>query len=157
MNKSTRLSAAQRGHRTGYVILVLGGLASSILLLTFVAKMIRGDNPNPSSSIVAESDTAQTLPSLNSLDIPRPSRQKSGDSLLEAEVTPAQAGRVQQLDMDGRATDEPDIESIDPNVPQAEQGLNDGSGLTFPCVFSPNNTDVCQRKLTQAEATERGF
>ena len=34
---------------------------------------------------------------------------------------------------------------------QAEQGLDDGSGLTYPCVFI-GDPAVCQRKLTATEA-----
>ncbi|MEN8443378.1 MAG: hypothetical protein ABG776_00030 [Cyanobacteria bacterium J06555_13] len=70
---------------------------------------------------------------------------------LAADVTLATEGTAFDLATNGAVAD------IDPHKSQATQGIDDGSGLIFPCVFDTPGGEVCQRQLTVDEVTARGF
>ena len=48
------------------------------------------------------------------------------------------------------------VANINPLLTQAEQGIDDRSGYTYPCVTAVGNGNVCQRQLSEAEATAEG-
>jgi hypothetical protein len=48
------------------------------------------------------------------------------------------------------------VDNINPLLTQQEQGIDDRSGYAYPCVTAPGNGNVCQRQLSEAEATAQG-
>ncbi len=133
-----RPSAARLGHRTGkwIVIVVATGTAGAIISLLF---LITSANNNASTSGI---DTHP--PELAPLE--------SLDQLAPVAIPPP--GSAQTYNEAGELI-EPI--NVDPFKTQVEQGIDDGSGMTYPCVSVPGTSNVCQRQLSAAEAKARGY
>lgn len=146
----------------GFITYAIGaGLLGSFLALAL-------ELSKPSASSVQPSATTQELISLDGLSelselgqlAPRPQLQKPSaktsqkNPALAATVEPFSVGVAQSYNDAGELVD---VVGIDPHKSQAEQGIDDKSGFTYPCVFSTGSDEVCQRLLTPAEAAETGF
>ena len=133
-----RTSAARLGHRTGkwIVIVVAIGAAGAIISLPFL--------------ITSANDTASTT----GIDThpPELAPLESLDQL--APVAIPQPGSAQTYNEAGELIEHI---NVDPLKTQAEQGLDDGSGMAYPCVSVPGTSNVCQRQMSAAEAKARGY
>lgn len=134
-----------------------GAAGGLIGLISLLAWPVGNSETQPVSIEVEGTDNLDSLQPL----APLPQRQKPSevatsdkDPALAATVDPASVGVAQSYNDAGELVD---VEGIDPYKTQAEQGIDDKSGYTFPCVFVAGDLEVCQRKLTAAEAAETGF
>lgn len=134
-----RTPAARLGHRTGRWIVWVVTLCAVGAVVTLIALIVRPkDNP------VTESNTLNELP--HNL-APFESRQL-------VPLSP-QPNSLLSTQPNNKADELTDSSTIDPLKTQAEQGLDDGSGMTYPCI--PVTDSVCQRPLSEAEAKARGY
>lgn len=125
--------------------------------LLFLAFSPGGDSS--AKTALTSTELANNLDNLGSLaDAPQPQVQKASErdaALSKGKgISAVVTGVAQSYNEVGELVD---VEGIKPHTSQVEQGIDDKSGLTYPCVFGPDDIDVCQRYLTQSEASKNGF
>lgn len=158
-------SAARAGHKTGKLIAIIAGTIAAGSIVGFISVLAwptdNSTHTQPSVDIHVEPDSE--LPALTPLprlqnsasaDLPKTLGASAIDPLIGTKVGSAQLGTAQSYNDTGKLVD---FDNVDPRKSQVEQGLDDKSGMEYPCVFLPGDGDVCQRKLTKSEAQERGF
>ena len=103
----------------------------------------------PTNSLPSTLKGSTALPPLDATLL---SESSALEPALRATSDATTIGTAESLDAAGVLTIQADV---DITKTQEEQGLDDGSGLTYPCVFIGDPT-VCQRQLTSAEAASEG-
>lgn len=137
-----RTSAARLGHRTGkwtVALCAVGATGAFVILLSLI--IARPKN----NTLTARSDTLAEPPG-------QLAPIESQDPLPP--LPEAQLGSARGYNAAGKLTN---YTGINPFLPQAEQSIDDRSGMTYPCVYAPGNGSVCQRQLSETEAKERGY
>lgn len=134
---------------------IAAGLIGSIVSLGYTISQPSSDSVGPAavthnSSGIEPLTNFEGVPHLS----PETNVASQKNPALSATVDTASTGIAQSYTADGQLID---VEGVNPEKSQAEQGLDDKSGYTFPCVFVPGDLEVCQRKLTATEAAKTGF
>ena len=115
------------------IICIIGAVAVLPILLFLLFVKIK-DNASTASPVLLDKPPSQLSP-LPSLPT----------SLLGTARTYNEAGEPIIVD------------NINLLLTQQEQGIDDRSGYIYPCVTAVGNGNVCQRQLSEAEATAQGF